>query len=652
MTLQLLQSIKGKKIIKLFFSLCLFISILSSSVSYAKINTISVLVDAQTISSKSDVVSQSGIPDGGALNSYGLAFSTASNNNIVIPATFKEPVVAAKYAVLMDSKTGQVLYKKNENDQAYPASITKIMTALLVAENLKEDDTITMSHDAVYGIERDSSHIALQVGEIITMEQALNAILLVSANDAANGAAERVGGTFVNFAKMMTDRAKSIGAVNTQFVNAHGLPDDNHYTTAYDMALITREALKNETFRKYFTKIDYTMQPTNLQKESRYFLNHHKMLYRTKYQYKYAFAGKTGYTSKAGSTLVTIANKDGHELICVSLKESAVEAYADAKTLFEYGFSQFEPMVLSTSVYENSSIKVLDNEQTIGTAKFQNLQDQTIWIPKGSGCTPSMIRINTMDSSVEATYKNAVSNNANSANTNSSTVSNNTSSKTPGNNNVSYPDSSTKITDTAKSTASFSKSVDSSSDETIVNIKSRKITSTYSTGGFDISIDTDGVEKSIVDSTSSNNNATILTNMTEIALHAQIPELTTSFYEPAIIIPLQAKISLNPAATPTPIPNSANKNSAGGIILIVLKYIGILLLILLAAYLVYVLFMIFRLGYNKKIWKKIRKNIRKVFRIKKNRQVIQNENIKKRKKIKDGHQEIPSVRKINTPKDL
>ncbi len=317
-----------------------------------------------------------------------------SGSAVAVPVGFTPPIVAAQFAILMDMETGQILYKKNENTRAFPASITKIMTGLLATERLKEDDIITMSHDAVYSIERDSSHIALQVGEQITMSQALHALLLVSANDAANGIAERVSGTLPAFAADMTKRAIEIGTKDTNFNNAHGLPDEIHYTTAYDMAIITREAMKNPTFRKYFTEIQYTMEPTNLQKEKRYFLTHHKMLYNTRYHYEPAFAGKTGYTSKAGSTLVTVGKKDGHELICVTLKESAVEAYADAKILLEFGFNKFEPLVIDEGSYNEKIIKVYDNQNEMGTAKFLQSPNNTIWIPKGSLATNADLEIN------------------------------------------------------------------------------------------------------------------------------------------------------------------------------------------------------------------------------------------------------------------
>lgn len=160
----------------------------------------------------------------------------------------EEPNVSSEAAVLMDAGTGQILYQKNMDQKEYPASTTKIMTVLLALENGEFDDVLTMSHDAVFSILRGSSHIALTTDEQITLEQAVYAALLASANDAANGIAEYVSGSMEAFAEKMTERAHELGAINTHFVNAHGLDDENHYTTAHDLALIMQEAIKHEEF--------------------------------------------------------------------------------------------------------------------------------------------------------------------------------------------------------------------------------------------------------------------------------------------------------------------------------------------------------------------------------------------------------------------
>lgn len=260
------------------------------------------------------------------------------------------PSVLAESAIVMEASTGTILYEKNINDAHYPASITKIMTTLLALENSSLDEIVTFSTDAVFGIERNSSHIGIDVGEQLTMEQCLYAIMLASANEVSYAVAEHVGGDIDTFIKMMNDRAKELGCLNTNFVNANGLPNENHYTTAYDMALITKAALENDTFSKISSTKTYTIPPTNIQPETRDFENHHKMVRNTKYYYDGCFGGKTGYTIVAKNTLVTFANKNNMDLICVTMKTEGTQVYTDTATLLDYGFNNFQ------------KINVLENE--------------------------------------------------------------------------------------------------------------------------------------------------------------------------------------------------------------------------------------------------------------------------------------------------
>ncbi|MCL2158156.1 MAG: serine hydrolase, partial [Oscillospiraceae bacterium] len=181
------------------------------------------------------------------------------------------PQIKSEVAVLIDADTGQVLYGKNQNARIYPASTTKIMTALLALERGNLSDIITMSYDAVWSIGRDTSHVALDENEQLNLEQALYALAIESANDAANGIAELIGGSMENFSGMMTKRAKELGANNTNFTNAHGLQDSNHYTSAYDLAIIMAEAVKIPEFTRMFTTVTYSMPPTNRQPETRTF---------------------------------------------------------------------------------------------------------------------------------------------------------------------------------------------------------------------------------------------------------------------------------------------------------------------------------------------------------------------------------------------
>lgn len=260
------------------------------------------------------------------------------------------PSVSAETAVLMDAKTGQVLYDKEMHKQMFPASITKIMTTILAVENLGMDDKITMSAEAVDAVSRNASHIALTEGEVITVREAVYSALLASANDACNGIAEAVSGSMSDFARLMTEKAKEVGCKGTNFTNSNGLKDENHYTTAYDMAKMTQYGLKNDTWREMFGCRRYEMPPTNKQNEIRYLNNQHKMIFEKSDYYEGIIGGKTGYTTVAKNTLVTAAQRDGVELIAVVMKcEQNADTYTDTKALLDYGFENYKALVIANT---------------------------------------------------------------------------------------------------------------------------------------------------------------------------------------------------------------------------------------------------------------------------------------------------------------
>lgn len=257
--------------------------------------------------------------------------------------TAAPPALSAGAACLMDAQTGQVLFEKDMDKQCYPASITKIMTILLGVENGNWSDTVTMTDASVFSVPRNTSHLALTPGEQLTLEQALMGAMLPSANDAANGVAETIGGTIENFVSMMNARAAALGATNTHFVNANGLDDDAHVTTAHDMALITKAALQNPDFVRVFSTAEYTIPATNKQAEARNIGASNKMMFDfTKYYYPGIIGGKSGYTEKAGHTLVSAAEKNGRKLISVVMAEPGNAAmYVDSVALLDYGFNGF-----------------------------------------------------------------------------------------------------------------------------------------------------------------------------------------------------------------------------------------------------------------------------------------------------------------------
>lgn len=250
------------------------------------------------------------------------------------------PDIVAESATVMDARSGEVIYAKQAEAKRYPASITKVMTTLLAIENCKMDEIVSFTSEVVNSIEEGSSTAGINAGAELTMEDTLYALMLVSANEAGAAVADHIAGSNDAFAKMMTDRAKELGCKNTNFRNPHGLPDEQHYTTAHDMGLILKEALKHDEFRKFAGTITYTIKNDTLTNKQIELWNHAKILRdNTEYYYKYAKGAKTGYTMAASNTLVTYAEKDGMQLVCVILKDyGADQSYYDTIHLFKWAF--------------------------------------------------------------------------------------------------------------------------------------------------------------------------------------------------------------------------------------------------------------------------------------------------------------------------
>lgn len=255
----------------------------------------------------------------------------------------RQPDLASEAVIVMDAKTGTVLYDKNAYIPEYPASITKIMTCLLALENTAMGDIVTFSNNAVYSIGRDTSNVGLKEGEIITVEECLKALMIESANEAAVALAEKISGSEEAFAELMNERAAQLGCKNTHFANPHGLHDANHYTCAYDMSLILRAALEYPSFRSLSSMISGEISTTNLTDEVRPLWNALKMIRpSSKYYYENIEGGKTGYTTEANCTLATFAKKGDMELICIVLNcTSRKNTYSDTKAIFDYCFNNF-----------------------------------------------------------------------------------------------------------------------------------------------------------------------------------------------------------------------------------------------------------------------------------------------------------------------
>ena len=251
--------------------------------------------------------------------------------------------IASDTGILMDADTGTVLFDKGGDQQRYPASITKIMTLLVAVENSSMDEQVTFTETGVRNVAADSSNINSKVGEIMTMQDCLHALMIISANDAAAQIAEHVGGTEQNFIDMMNQRAAEIGCTNTHFTNSSGLPDENHYSSAKDMALIFREGLKNKDFRSVLGDADYTIQPTNMTSDKRVMHTHHPMFApESDIYYPGCIGGKTGFTNLAAHTLVTAVEQNGTTYIAVVMHGVELSTCClDSKALFDYGFGNF-----------------------------------------------------------------------------------------------------------------------------------------------------------------------------------------------------------------------------------------------------------------------------------------------------------------------
>ena len=235
------------------------------------------------------------------------------------------PEIADESGVLMEVSTGQVLFDKDMNEIRYPASTTKAMTALLILENIDDlNQKVTFTDVILPDLAPGNSTINAQVGEELTVEQCLYAIMLASANEVCTQMAVEVAGSVSAFTDMMNARAAELGCKNTHFVNANGLPDPNHYTTAYDLALILAEAVKNENFCKIAGADKYTIPATNKTSTPRNLENHNALLTEGDYKYEGAIAGKTGHTEAARNTLITAATRDDMTLVCVEIGRAHV----------------------------------------------------------------------------------------------------------------------------------------------------------------------------------------------------------------------------------------------------------------------------------------------------------------------------------------
>ena len=272
--------------------------------------------------------------------------------NVLSADIVNQPSISADASIVIDNKTNKILYSKNENKKMYPASTTKILTAILVIENSNLDDLVTASYDAIMSIPDGYSIANIQIGEQLTVEQLLELLLVHSANDAANVLAEFIGGSTDSFVSMMNTRINELGLSDSHFTNVYGMHNENHYTTAHDLAIIMKYCLKNDTFRKISGQASCSIPSTNKYGTRTYNSTNELLIPNSSSYYKYLTTGKTGFTSQAKECLVSSAYKDDLELIGVVLGSN--NRFSDTRAIYDFAYS-------------NYSIKIIANEGDIAS---------------------------------------------------------------------------------------------------------------------------------------------------------------------------------------------------------------------------------------------------------------------------------------------
>lgn len=257
------------------------------------------------------------------------------------------PSISAEGGILIDGDSGAILYGKNIHEHYFPASITKILTALIIIENCQMDEVVTFSHNAVYNVESNSSNANMEEGDRMTVRDCLYAMMLRSANEAANALAEHAASSTEAFSSIMNAKAVSLGCTDSHFNNPSGLNDPEHYTSAHDMALIAKAAFENETFAQIVSTLYYDLPPTKRNAEGlRIYPGHQMIKKNSPNYYAGAVGGKTGYTSLAGNTLVTCAKRNDLKLITVVLNGHQTH-YTDTRAMLNFGFRNFHSMDIS-----------------------------------------------------------------------------------------------------------------------------------------------------------------------------------------------------------------------------------------------------------------------------------------------------------------
>lgn len=308
------------------------------------------------------------------------------------------PQTTAEAAILMDADTGIILYAKNIHEKLYPASTTKILTSLLAMENGNLDDMVSFSHEAVFSVPVDGSKMGMDEGEAITLEEALYGILVASANEVSNAVGEYVSGSINDFTDLMNTRAAELGCTDSHFVNTNGLFDEDHYTSVYDLALISKAFFQNEMLCKISNTPRYHFEPSETQPDDFYKINKHQLI-NGEMPYEGIIGGKTGYTDQSRQTLVTCAEQNGMKLICIVFKEESPNQFTDTVELFNYGFQNFQILNVSENEekfnIENVNFFQADNDIFGNSKPILSIDTDSYVI------VPNMANFSDLDSTID-----------------------------------------------------------------------------------------------------------------------------------------------------------------------------------------------------------------------------------------------------------
>ena len=304
--------------------------------------------------------------------------------------------IYSESAIVIEGETGKILYDKDIYSRKFPASTTKILTAIIAIEECDLEEKAIASHSAIFSIKSGYSIANIHEGESFTIRELLDVLMIQSANEAANIIAEHVSGSVEEFAKLMNKKAKEIGCLDSNFVNANGAHDDNHYSTAYDLAMIAKYCMKNETFREIAKKQECKLPATDKFEQERFFRNTNSLMQKnSRYYYPYCTGIKTGFTTPAKNCLISSSNKDGFELISVILHAETTDdgssaRYVDTINLFEYGYNNYK---------KEDILKEYNLLGTVSSENNDNNQD------KGNKPKPNIEQIETIETVTEGVKK-------------------------------------------------------------------------------------------------------------------------------------------------------------------------------------------------------------------------------------------------------